>query len=73
MFSNIQKVFYINQIIITGNIIGDDEIFLNKIYETWKSFGNEDSKSITYIKDLSASFGVARLALINKIESGAGL
>lgn len=73
MFANIQKVFYINQIIITGNIIGDDEIFLNKIYETWKSFGNEDSKSIRYIKDLSASFGVARLSLINKIESGVGL
>lgn len=72
-FANILNVFDLEAVVVTGNIIGDDTTLLNKIQETCKQFELEKKVVVTYIKDLSASLGVARLALIHKIETGEGL
>ena len=72
-FANVIKVFSLEEVIITGNVIGDDEQFLSKINETCREFETEKPAIITYIKDLSASSGAAILSLIDKVEGGNGL
>ena len=71
-FMNIVKAFFLEEVILTGNVINDDQKLLDKIQETCKEFHKNPVK-VTYIKDLSASFGAARLSLINKVELGKGL
>ena len=64
---NIRQIFDLSKIVITGNVIGDDEIFLNKVIETSKNIASNQVK-ITYLKDLNAAYGAARLSLINKVD-----
>lgn len=64
---NIKQIFDLNKMVITGNVIGDDDFFLEQVILASKIFAPKVIK-INYIKDLNAAYGAARLSLINKVD-----
>lgn len=72
-FNNIRRIFSIQKLIITGNVINNDQKMLDKIIDTYTSISASGVCKIKYIHDLSASFGAARLSLIDKVGTGNSL
>lgn len=68
--ANLNHIFALEEVAITGNVIGNDSTMLNTIINTAEKFSQNDKIKIQYISDLSASYGAARLSLKNKIDSG---
>lgn len=64
---NIKHIFDLNKIAITGNVIGDDNVFLQKVIESSERLSSDPIK-IIYLRDLNAAYGAARLSLINKVD-----
>ncbi len=69
-FVNISRILPIKKIIITGNVINNDQKMIDKIIASYNEY--EPIRSylcmVEYVDDLSASFGAARLSILNKIK-----
>ena len=72
-FANIMKIFNLDEVVVTGNVIGNDQKLLDKITATYNHFNKNNPNKVTYIDDLSPSFGAARLSFKDKVDSGKGL
>jgi glucokinase len=69
-FANIKRIFSIGKVVVTGNVLENDEIMVNKVVESIKEHLTIDSVEFEYVQELSASFGAARLSLLDKIAIG---
>ncbi len=69
-FVNISRILPIKKIVVTGNVINNDQKMLEKIIASYNEY--EPIRSylclVEYVDDLSASFGAARLSILNKIK-----
>ena len=68
-FANMSHIFELKDIIITGDVIGNDEKMIQKIIEANEQYCVENKPNIVYIDDLSPSFGAAKLSFKEKINN----
>lgn len=64
---NIERTFDPDEIVFTGEVLNNDPEFFAKLVKTFNERKYYDTTEIKYISDLSASYGVARLAFQAKI------
>jgi hypothetical protein len=64
-----KNFFELKDIIITGDVIGNDEKMIQKIIDANEQYCVENKPNIVYIDDLSPSFGAAKLSFKEKINN----
>ena len=64
---NIERTFDPQEIVFTGEVLNNDPIFFSTLVDTFNERKYYDTTEIKYISDLSASYGVARLAFQAKM------
>lgn len=65
--ANLKQIFDLKKLVITGNVVGEDAIFLEKVNKASESVTSRIAK-VSFIKDLNAAYGAARLSLKNKVD-----